>query len=94
MSLLEGKKGLVLGIANNFSIAWAITEKLHQQGAEMAFTHLPDGERPKNEKKVRKLVDPLPAKFVMPCDVTNDDDIAAVMDKTCLLYTSPSPRDS
>ena len=57
MGLFEGKKGLVLGIANNFSIAWAITQKLHEQGAEMAFNHLPDGERPKNEKKVRKLVE-------------------------------------
>lgn len=81
MGLLEGKKGLVLGIANNFSIAWAITEKLHEQGAEMGFTHLPDGERPKNEKKVRKLVEPIGAKFVMPCDVTDDAHIEAVMAK-------------
>jgi len=81
MGLLEGKKGLVLGIANNFSIAWAITEKLHEQGAEMGFTHLPDGERPKNEKKVRKLVEPIGAKFVMPCDVTDDSHIEAVMAK-------------
>ncbi|MEZ6061020.1 MAG: enoyl-ACP reductase [Planctomycetaceae bacterium] len=82
MGLFEGKKGLVLGIANNFSIAWAITERLHQEGAVMGFTHLPDGDRPKNEKKVRKLVDPIGAKFVMPCDVCNDDHIAAVMDAT------------
>lgn len=82
MGLFEGKKGLVLGIANNFSIAWAITRHLHEQGAEMAFTHLPDGERPKNEKKVRKLVDPLDAKFVMPCDVCDDSHIEAVMNKT------------
>lgn len=82
MGLFEGKKGLVLGIANNFSIAWAITQKLHEQGAEMAFTHLPDGERPKNENKVRKLVDPIGAKFVMPCDVCDDSHIEAVMEKT------------
>ena len=81
MGLLEGKKGLVLGIANNFSIAWAITEKLHEQGAEMGFTHLPDTDRPKNEKKVRKLVDPIGAKFVVPCNVCDDGDIEAVMDK-------------
>lgn len=82
MGLFEGKKGLVLGIANNFSIAWAITQHLHEQGAEMGFTHLPDGDRPKNEKKVRKLVDPLGAKFVVPCDVCDDAQIEAVMDKT------------
>lgn len=81
MGLLEGKKGLILGIANQFSIAWAITEKLHEQGAVMGFTHLPDGERPKNEKKLRKLVEPLGAKFVMPCDVCDDSHIAAVMDR-------------
>ena len=81
MGLLEGKKGLILGIANQFSIAWAITEKLHEQGEEMAFTHLPDGDRPKNEKKLRKLVDPIGARFVMPCDVCDDAHIEAVMVK-------------
>lgn len=81
MGLLAGKKGLVLGIANNFSIAWAITQFLHQEGAEMGFTHLPDTDRPKNEKKLKKLVEPIGAKFAMPCDVCSDDDIAAVMDK-------------
>ncbi|MBM80760.1 MAG: enoyl-[acyl-carrier-protein] reductase FabI [Planctomycetaceae bacterium] len=79
MSLYEGKKGLVFGIANDRSIAWAITQECAAQGAEMGFTHLPDSdERRKNEKKVRKLVDPLGAKLVMPCDVTKDEDIDAV----------------
>ena len=60
MGLFEGKKGLILGIANERSIAWAITEQLHQQGAVMGFTHLPDtGDRPKNQKKVGKLVEPI-----------------------------------
>ena len=75
MGLFEGKKGLVVGIANDHSIAWAITQELFSEGAEIGFTHLPDKDpaRPKNEKKVRKLVDPLGAKFVMPCDVTEGD---------------------
>lgn len=82
MGLFEGKKGLVLGIANERSIAWAITEKLHEQGAEIGYTHLPDvGDRPKNQRKVAKLVEPLDAKFLIPCDVCDDDQIAAVMDK-------------
>ena len=42
MGMFEGKKGLVFGIANDHSIAWAITQKLHAEGAEMGFTHLPD----------------------------------------------------
>ncbi|MCH2210221.1 MAG: enoyl-ACP reductase [Fuerstiella sp.] len=82
MGLFEGKKGLVLGIANERSIAWAITQKLHEQGAEIAFTHLPDtGDRPKNQRKVSKLVEPLDAGFLVPCDVCDDGQIAEVMDK-------------
>jgi enoyl-[acyl-carrier protein] reductase I len=83
MGLLEGKKGVVFGIANDRSIAWAITEKLAAEGAEMGFTHLPDKDpaRPKNENKVRKLVDPLGAKFVVPCDVTSDDQLDLVFQK-------------
>ncbi len=79
MGLFTGKKGVVFGIANERSIAWAITQALHAEGAEIGFTHLPDKDpvRPKNENKVRKLVDPLNAKFVIPCDVTKDEDMDA-----------------
>lgn len=79
MSLLADKRGVVFGIANDRSIAWQITKALHAQGAEMGFTHLPDRDpaRPKNENKIRKLVDPLGAKFVMPCDVQKDEDLDA-----------------
>lgn len=87
MGLFEGKKGLVLGIANERSIAWAITEHLHKEGAQIAFTHLPDvGDRPKNQKKVAKLVEPIGAKFLVPCDVCKDDDIAAVMDRAAVEF--------
>lgn len=84
MGLLTGKKGIVVGIANDRSIAWAITERLFAEGAEIGFTHLPDKDsaRPKNENKVRKLVDPLGAKFVVPCDVTRDEDLDAVFQTT------------
>lgn len=82
MGLFTGRKGLVFGIANDRSIAWAITEHLHREGAEIGFTHLPDaGDRPKNRNKVAKLVEPLGARFLEPCDVCNDEHIAAVMDK-------------
>ncbi len=80
MGLFTGKKGLVFGIANDRSIAWAITEKLHAEGAEMGFTHLPDKDpqRPKAEMRLRKLVDPIGAKVVLPCDVNDDAHIDAV----------------
>ncbi|MEO1997070.1 MAG: enoyl-ACP reductase [Planctomycetaceae bacterium] len=73
MGLFEGKTGLVFGIANDHSIAWAITQQLREQGAEIGFTHLPDKdpERPRMERRLRKLVDDF-AKLIMPCDVTSD----------------------
>ena len=80
MALFEGKKGLVFGIANDRSIAWAITQQLHAEGAEMGFTHLPDRdpERPKAEKRLRKLVEPLGAKLILPCDVQDDANLDTV----------------
>lgn len=77
MGLLDGKKGVVIGIANERSIAWSIAQALHEEGAEMGFTHFPDKdpERPKNENKLRKLVDPIGAKFVLPCNVCEDADL-------------------
>ena len=80
MRLCEGKKGLVFGIANDRSIAWAITEQMHAHGAAMGFTHLPDADpaRPKMEQRVRKLVDPIGAKFVLPCDICDDAQVDRV----------------
>ncbi|WP_298860471.1 enoyl-ACP reductase [uncultured Gimesia sp.] len=82
MGLFEGKKGLVFGIANDHSIAWAITEKLYDEGAEIAFTHLPDKdpERPRMERRLRKLVEPRGAKIMLPCDVTKDEDLDRVFE--------------
>jgi enoyl-[acyl-carrier protein] reductase I len=87
MSLFEGRKGLVFGIANDRSIAWAITERLRSEGAEIGFTHLPDrGDRPKNRNKVAKLVEPLGSAFLEPCDVCDDEHIAAVMEKAAATF--------
>jgi enoyl-[acyl-carrier protein] reductase I len=78
MGMFAGKKGMVLGVANDFSIAWAITRKLLDEGAEIGFTHLP-GE--KMERRVRKLVDPIGAKLLVPCDVQKDEDVARTFDQ-------------
>src|SRR5438477_2483634 len=83
MGLFSGKKGLVLGVANDFSIAWAISQKLLGEGAEIGFTHLP-GE--KMERRVRKLADPLSARLVTACDVQSDDDVARVFDEARRVY--------
>jgi enoyl-[acyl-carrier protein] reductase I len=74
MGLFDGKKGLVLGVANDYSIAWAISRKLLDEGAEVGFTHLP-GE--KMERRVRRTI-PADTKFVTPCDVSRDEDVARV----------------
>jgi len=75
MGLFSGKKGLVLGVANDWSIAWAITRKLLDEGAEVGFTHLP-GE--KMERRLRKLADPIGARLITSCDVQQDEDVARV----------------
>jgi enoyl-[acyl-carrier protein] reductase I len=70
----EGKQGLVLGVANKRSIAWAIAKRLADEGAELAFTF--QGER--IESSVRELADSVGGKLVTECDVRSDDDVARV----------------
>ncbi|WP_017304388.1 enoyl-ACP reductase FabI [Spirulina subsalsa] len=71
---LTGKKALVTGIANNRSIAWGIAQQLHQAGAELGVTYLPD-EKGRFEKKVGELVEPLAPTVFLPCDVQNDQQV-------------------
>jgi enoyl-[acyl-carrier protein] reductase I len=78
MGLLEGKKGLILGLANDHSIAWGIAQALHREGAELGFTYV--GET--LEKRVRPLAESLGAKLIEPCDVNSDAQIAALMERT------------
>jgi enoyl-[acyl-carrier protein] reductase I len=77
MGMMDGKKGLIFGVANDYSIAWAIAELLHKEGASLGFTHLPDKDpaSPKMERRVRKLVDPIGAKMLVPCNVQEDADL-------------------
>lgn len=75
MGMFDGKKGVVFGVANDRSIAWAMSEALFAEGAELAFTHLP-GER--MARRVHQLVDPKGAKIVVSCDVQKDEDLDAV----------------
>lgn len=86
MGLFEGRKGLILGVANDHSIAWAIARFVMDEGGECGFTHLPDrpdDARQRNRRRVAQLTDPEPkARFLLPMDVTRDEDIAAVMEHT------------
>ncbi len=73
MGLLAGKRALVLGIANDHSIAWAIARALHREGARLALTYV--GET--LERRVRPLAESLGVPTVLPCDVSKDEDIEA-----------------
>jgi enoyl-[acyl-carrier protein] reductase I len=75
--LLEGKVGLVLGVANKRSIAWAIAEAAARHGARLALTY--QGER--LEKNVRELAARLKDPLVFPCDVTRDDDLDGMAER-------------
>ena len=85
MGRFDGMKGLVLGVANDHSIAWAIAKEILNEGGQIGFSHLPDrpdDERQRNRRRVALLTDPEPnAKFLVPMDVSSDDQIAAVIDR-------------
>jgi enoyl-[acyl-carrier protein] reductase I len=87
MGMFTGKKGLILGVANDRSIAWAIAEKIMSEGGECGFTHLPDradDDKKKNRRRVEKCFEKSTVggspKFLMPLDVNNDEQIAGVME--------------
>ena len=71
MSLVKGKKGLIMGVANDRSIAWGIAKKLSENGAELAFTYLGDALK----KRVAPLAESVNSKFLLNCNVENKDDI-------------------
>ncbi|MBO4956365.1 MAG: enoyl-ACP reductase [Rickettsiales bacterium] len=74
MKLLEGKKGLILGVINDKSIAWGIAKELAENGAEIALTYLGEA----GQKRVLPLAEKLGSKIVLDCDVSNDDDMDKV----------------
>lgn len=87
MGYFDGKKGLILGVANDRSIAWAVAKEIMSQGGICGFSHLPDkpeDDKKKNRRRVSQCTDQFPnhVKFLEPLDVSKDDDIAAFMTKT------------
>jgi enoyl-[acyl-carrier protein] reductase I len=70
--ILKGKRGVIMGVANNKSIAWACAQACVEQGAQVAFNYLGDAQ----ERRVRELVKDLPGKhLILPCDVSKDIEI-------------------
>jgi enoyl-[acyl-carrier protein] reductase I len=72
-NLMAGKRGLIMGVANDRSIAWGIAKTAHDHGAELAFTY--QGEA--LEKRVRPLAESIGSNIVLPCDVTDEGSIEA-----------------
>jgi enoyl-[acyl-carrier protein] reductase I len=77
MGLLDGKKALIFGVANDHSIAWGIAEALHGAGATIGFSSVES----LIEKRVRPLAASIGSDFVEPCDVQSDEQIHDVMAK-------------
>ena len=71
MGILKGKKGVVMGVANNHSIAWGIAKKLAEQGAELCFTY--QGES--LLRRIEPLAQSIDNKFILECDVLNNESI-------------------
>ena len=82
MGLMDGKRGVVFGIANDRSYAWYITKQLIAEGAQCAFTHLPDP-KGKMERRCRSALKELEVTdpWLVPCDASKDGDIEAVFEK-------------
>ncbi len=81
MGLLEGRKGLIFGIANDRSIAYHVAQSLHEEGATCGFPHLP-GE--KNARRTQKAIEAIGIgdPWLIPCDAASDDDLDAVLAAT------------
>jgi enoyl-[acyl-carrier protein] reductase I len=75
--LLAGRKGLVVGVANERSIAWGIARRAAQAGAELAFTYQGEG----LEKRVRPLAERVDSHVVVPMDVTDDEQVESAFEK-------------
>ena len=77
MSLVKGKKGLIMGVANERSIAWGIAKRLSENGAELAFTYLGDALK----KRVTPLAESVNSKFLINCNVENKEDIVKTFEE-------------
>ncbi len=75
MGLFTGKKGVIMGVANERSIAAGIAGFIHSEGGEIAYSHLPD-DNGRMEKRVRRAIEFTEPRIVLPCDVGRDEDIA------------------
>lgn len=74
--MMKGKRGLVMGVANDHSIAWGIARTLHAHGAEVAFSYQGDAQ----SRRLKPLADSIGSKILLPCDVEDDAQMDAAFD--------------
>ena len=77
MKLMDGKTGIVMGVANERSLAWGIAKELAAQGAKMVFSYQSEA----LYKRVKPLADSLGNVDLMECDVTNDESLDLLFEK-------------
>jgi enoyl-[acyl-carrier protein] reductase I len=82
MGLLDGKKGLILGVANDHSIAWGIARAMRAEGADLGFNFLNE----QLERRVRPLAESLDSRLIEPCDFQSDSDIERLMARAREVY--------
>jgi len=75
MGLLEGKRGIVFGVANDHSLAWYCAQQMHAQGAQLAFTYQAEN----LERRLRPLAESVGSTFIRQCDLSKDEEIEKVM---------------
>jgi enoyl-[acyl-carrier protein] reductase I len=83
MGQLTGKTALIMGVLNEYSLAWAIAQALVAEGCTCGFTHLPDE---RMERRLRKTVEELQPALIAPCDVQSDEQIQAVFQEAGRIY--------
>ena len=82
MGLMSGKKGIIFGVSNKRGIGYAIAQKLYDEGADIAFTYAGDIMK----DRVTPLAEAMNSKLIIPCDVTNDDEIKNTVNEYKRVY--------
>lgn len=78
MGLMDGKKVLVMGVANQRSLAWGISQALHREGAELAFSYVPDDRMKRNLDRLLDSLDGVDDALCVPCDVQDSAQVEAL----------------
>lgn len=79
---MQGKRGLIMGLANDYSLAWGISKALASQGAQLAFTYQAESLK----KRIEPLADSLGSKILLPCDVSQEGAVAQTFEEISQIW--------